>query len=160
MAEAPVGLRLATARDVTAIAFLEGAIFPERMRFARRQIEYLLSSTRGVTVLALVAGQCVACCIGLANVLRNGEMRGRIYSLGVLKDWRGSGVGTLLLTDVERRLFRMGARVISLETLDRPGGARDFFGRRGYRRTAFLADYYRPGSAVRMVKRLVKLPSK
>jgi ribosomal protein S18 acetylase RimI-like enzyme len=141
-----------------AIVLLEDAIFPKRMRFSRRQINYLLASTRSVTVLALVAEQCVACCIGLTNVLRNGEVRGRIYSLGVLKDWRGFGVGTTLLIDVERRLFRMGARVISLETLDGPRGARSFFSRRGYRRTAFLADYYRPGNAVRMVKRVATLP--
>ena len=157
MANPSISSRLAKPSDLESIASLEDAIFPARMRFSRRQIRYLLSSARCVTVLAFAAGQCVGCCIGLSSTLRNGEVRGRIYSLGVVERFRRSGVGSLLLGNVEGRLLRMGARTISLETLDRREGARRFFSRRGYQVTSLLPDYYRPGDALRMAKHFTKL---
>ncbi len=59
----------------------------------------------------------------------------------------GTGGGTRLLTEVERRLQGLNARMLVVETSSRSGYAptRAFYERRGYAEAARVREFYAPG---------------
>jgi ribosomal protein S18 acetylase RimI-like enzyme len=74
---------------------------------------------------------------------------------------QGSGIGTALLTEMERRLSGV-ARLIIIETAGRPdySGTRAFYQARGYSSVAIIPDFYAPGDdQVVFVKQAGKLGS-
>ena len=79
-----------------------------------------------------------------------------LYWMAVDPALQGSGVGTALLSAMERRL-PSDARLIVVETAGRPDYAptRSFYEARGYTAAARIADFYAPGDdQVVYVKRL------
>lgn len=60
---------------------------------------------------------------------------------------QGEGIGTQLLTEVEKRLTAEGCRLVVVETSSRADYAatRRFYERRGYTRAATIPGYYGPG---------------
>jgi ribosomal protein S18 acetylase RimI-like enzyme len=60
---------------------------------------------------------------------------------------QGTGVGTLLLHEVESRLTADGCRLVMVETSSRAdyGPTRAFYEHRGYTRAATIPAYYAPG---------------
>ncbi len=69
-----------------------------------------------------------------------------LYWMAVDPALQGSGVGTALLTEMERRLSGV-ARLIVVETAGRPDYAptRAFYHARGYRPAGTIPDFYAPG---------------
>jgi GNAT superfamily N-acetyltransferase len=69
-----------------------------------------------------------------------------LYWMAVDPAVQGSGVGTFLLAEMERRL-EVVARLIVVETAGRPDYAptRAFYQARGYRAAAVIPDFYAPG---------------
>jgi GNAT superfamily N-acetyltransferase len=69
-----------------------------------------------------------------------------LYWMAVEPQSQGSGIGTVLLDEMERRLSGL-ARLIIIETAGRPeyAGTRAFYEARGYRATATIPDFYAPG---------------
>jgi GNAT superfamily N-acetyltransferase len=69
-----------------------------------------------------------------------------LYWMAVDPKLQGSGVGTALLQEMERRLGDL-ARLIIIETAGRPDYAatRAFYQARGYRPAATIPDFYAPG---------------
>jgi ribosomal protein S18 acetylase RimI-like enzyme len=69
-----------------------------------------------------------------------------LYWMAVDPALQGSGVGTALVLEMERRLTGL-ARLIVVETAGRPDYAatRRFYESRGYRATATIPDFYAPG---------------
>jgi ribosomal protein S18 acetylase RimI-like enzyme len=69
-----------------------------------------------------------------------------LYWMAVDPGLQGSGIGTALLVEMERRLLGL-ARLIIVETTGRPDYAatRGFYETRGYRATARVPDFYAPG---------------
>jgi ribosomal protein S18 acetylase RimI-like enzyme len=81
-----------------------------------------------------------------------------LYWIAVHPDFQGSGGGTVLLEEVERRLRQREARLLVVETSSRDEYAptRHFYESRGYEEAARLQDYYAPGdSRVVFVKRFL-----
>lgn len=79
-----------------------------------------------------------------------------LYWMAVDPALHGSGVGTALLAEMERRLAGH-ARLIVVETAGRPDYAptRRFYEARGYSAAARIPDFYEPGDdLVVYVKRL------
>ena len=79
-----------------------------------------------------------------------------LYWMAVDPQLQGSGIGTALLVDMERRLRGL-ARLIMIETTGRADYAatRGFYQARGYSATATIADFYAPGDdQVVFVKRV------
>jgi ribosomal protein S18 acetylase RimI-like enzyme len=70
-----------------------------------------------------------------------------LYWIAVDAAAHGAGIGTAILTEVERRLQRRHARMLVAETSSRSDYAatRDFYGRRGYAESARVRDFYAPG---------------
>ena len=69
-----------------------------------------------------------------------------LYWMAVDPEAQGSGVGTALLAEMERRLTGV-ARLIIIETAGRPDYAatRGFYHRRGYSPVSTIPDFYAPG---------------
>jgi D-alanine-D-alanine ligase len=69
-----------------------------------------------------------------------------LYWMAVDPELQGSGIGTALLHEMERRLGGI-ARLIVVETAGRPdyAGTRAFYQTRGYTPAATIADFYGPG---------------
>jgi ribosomal protein S18 acetylase RimI-like enzyme len=70
-----------------------------------------------------------------------------LYWLVVDPAQHGQGIGTQLLSEVERRLRTDDGRLIVTETSSRAdyGATRGFYERRGYTRAATIPGYYAPG---------------
>ena len=69
-----------------------------------------------------------------------------LYWMAVDPAVQGSGIGTALILEMERRLAGV-ARLIIVETAGRPdyGATRRFYEARGYRAAATIPDFYAPG---------------
>ncbi len=72
-----------------------------------------------------------------------------LYWIAVDPALQGTGGGTTLLRDVERRLQGQHARMLVVETSSRPvyHATREFYRRRGYAEAARVEDFYAPGDA-------------
>ena len=70
-----------------------------------------------------------------------------LYWIAVDARAHGAGIGTTILTEVERRLQQRYARMLVAETSSRSDYAatRDFYCRRGYAESARVRDFYAPG---------------
>ena len=70
-----------------------------------------------------------------------------LYWIAVTPAAQGTGVGTMLLQEVERRLARTDARLVIIETSSLPSYAasRAFYQRRGYEVVARVPDFYATG---------------
>lgn len=70
-----------------------------------------------------------------------------LYWIAVDPTVQGTGGGTRLLTEVERRLEGLNARMLVAETSSRPEYAptRAFYQRRGYAEAARIREFYAPG---------------
>jgi D-alanine-D-alanine ligase len=69
-----------------------------------------------------------------------------LYWMAVDPELQGCGIGSALLSEMERRLEDV-ARLIVIETAGRPDYAatRRFYAARGYRPVSTIADFYAPG---------------
>jgi ribosomal protein S18 acetylase RimI-like enzyme len=70
-----------------------------------------------------------------------------LYWIVVDRSRQGSGIGSRVLTQVERTLRAEGCRLIVVETSSRADYelTRAFYERRGYTRAATIPGYYAPG---------------
>ncbi|HEY9450898.1 MAG TPA: GNAT family N-acetyltransferase [Gemmatimonadaceae bacterium] len=70
-----------------------------------------------------------------------------LYWIAVDAAAHGAGIGTAILTEVERRLQRRHARMLVAETSSRSDYAatRNFYDRRGYAESARVREFYAPG---------------
>lgn len=70
-----------------------------------------------------------------------------LYWIAVSPEAQGLGVGTVLLQEVERRLTRLNARQLIIETSSRPryDPTRAFYLKKGYREVARVPDFYEAG---------------
>lgn len=82
-----------------------------------------------------------------------------LYWIAMHPDFQGTGGGSQLLDEVERRLRQREARLLVVETSSRDDYAptRRFYEAHGYNAVATIADYYAPGdSRVIYTKRLIE----
>lgn len=80
-----------------------------------------------------------------------------LYWIAVHPAAQGSGSGTILLNEVERRLKGLNARMVVVETSSRSdyGNTRGFYVRRGYVQAARARDFYAPADdRITFTKRL------
>jgi ribosomal protein S18 acetylase RimI-like enzyme len=70
-----------------------------------------------------------------------------LYWIAVDRAAQGSGVGGLLLAEVEVQLRALDARMVLVETSSRSeyDGARSFYANRGYAEVARVREFYAPG---------------
>jgi GNAT superfamily N-acetyltransferase len=86
-----------------------------------------------------------------------------LYWIGVDRAAQGTGCGTLLLSEVERRLEALHARMLVVETSSRSDytATRGFYLRRGYVEAARVREFYAPhDDRIILTKRLAGSPGR
>jgi len=146
----------ASKENLLQILDLEKKIFKSDCIFSRSRLRYLLSSPNASFFLCYDNERAVGFGIALRNKLRNGRLKGRIYSLGFIPEYQFRGSGALLLRVMEELLTKSGVSYIVLETVKGQKGAAPFFMKHGYSESEFLPGYYSYGDAVRMKKVILK----
>lgn len=131
---------------------IENEIFPVDA-FTKRSYSHLIK--KGWVFLAVVNGKFSGHGCMAINRFHNGKFKGRIYSVGVLKQFRGKGIATALIKSMEKAME--GAEYISLETHLHHKDVIRLYERLGYEITdSCLKDYYTDGDGVRMVKKILR----
>jgi|GEM_PF-899129 len=131
---------------------LDNLIFKKADRFSKPRLRYLLSSPNTAFFICLQENISIGYGIALRNKLRNGKVKGRIYSLGVLSKWQNKGAGKLLLKYLEDWLLDAKSSFITLETRKGQSGAKCFFEKMGYKFLEILPNYYESVDGIRMKK--------
>ena len=138
--------------DLDMICSLEERIFNVEDRFSRRQLRYLLVSPNVTFLFCRWNEDSIGYGIALISRLRNGQRKGRIYSIGILRRFRRHGAGSLLLFALEDWLREKSVAFITLETKNGSRGAADFFYKHGYATQKPLTHYYGSTPGIRMRK--------
>ena len=83
-----------------------------------------------------------------------------ILWMAVAPTHQGQGVGGTLLKFIEHQLERKNARLINIETSSQKSYAqtRKFYEKHGYKRVAFIRDYYRPGDGKVVYAKYLEVP--
>lgn len=90
---------------------------------------------QGLALIRTVAGEC------------------ELLTIGVRPSARRTGVGALLLAQSERTARRVGAKRLFLEVSEHNNAASGLYEREGYRQIGLRKNYYRDGSAARVLAR-------
>lgn len=73
---------------------------------------------------------------------RRGSRLARLYSFAVLPEYRGRGIGELLLKEGEKSAASRGCNYMRLEVNTHNRGAIRMYEKSGYQRFGTIADYY------------------
>jgi ribosomal-protein-alanine acetyltransferase len=144
-------IRPAAPEDLDALVTIENAVFPGD-RLSRRAIRHHVGHRRNVLVVVERDGAV----LGYALVaLRSGSALARLYSIALVQEASGTGLGTRLLDAAEQAAADRGATVMRLEVRADNAAAIRLYERRDYRRFGLLSSYYEDGQdALRFEKRL------
>ncbi|MEI7500459.1 MAG: GNAT family N-acetyltransferase [Bacteroidota bacterium] len=80
-----------------------------------------------------------------------------LYWIATHNDYRGRGIGNLLITEIHRIIKEMGGRIVIAETstIEKYRPTRHFYDQLGYSKEAQINDFYKEGDGkVFYVKRL------
>ncbi len=144
-------LRTAKAADLDALLALERAAF-RTDHLSRRSFRRFVSSP----LAAVIVCERDRWILGYALVLFRSESSvARLYSIAVVREAAGQGIGTLLLTAVERVARRRGCDRLRLEVHEDNAAAISRYRKSGYQQFGMHFDYYDDhGNALRFEKRL------
>jgi ribosomal protein S18 acetylase RimI-like enzyme len=112
---------------------------PRSLDVIRRRFAAIVPDPDRALLVAEVDGEVV----GLAEArMRRDESSGfvgaYVEELAVTVAWRGRGVGTRLMAEVERWARQHGARSVALDTMETNAGARRLYERLGYTTRAVI----------------------
>jgi ribosomal protein S18 acetylase RimI-like enzyme len=146
-------IRTATAADEQGLSELEGSCFDEDRRSSRPSLRRSLSSAQQVVRVIDDPARNGVPSPGLIGAaifwLRSRSLR--IYSVAVRPEYRGEGLGRLLVADAFRMARDRGLARITLEADQGNGSLVRWYASQGFEVTGQLPSYYAPGRhAVRM----------
>ncbi|MBN2809962.1 MAG: agmatinase [Deltaproteobacteria bacterium] len=80
-----------------------------------------------------------------------------LYWIALHRDWRGRGLGRILLQKSEKAIFNLGGRRLYIETAGRElyAPTRAFYLTCGYREAAIFHDFYAPGDAKHVYLKII-----
>jgi len=132
-------IRPATVADLGPLVRLENASF-DTDRLTRRQLRYMLTRARAVTLVMPGADG------GLAGyalaLLSRGTSVARLYSIAVAREARTRGVGRALVAAAEVAVWEADRAYMRLEIRRDNLASQALFEGLGYRRFGVLSDYY------------------
>ena len=139
-----INLRDYDPRDFESLHALDQKCYPRGIAYSKRTLHWFLNLP-GALCLAAEAGSGRSAADGSIAGFIIGEFsgaRGHIITLDVMESYRRLHIGTMLLNELEARLWRRGVREVELETANtnEPGIA--FWHRRGYRTNGVIRRYY------------------
>lgn len=145
-------IRKATLLDLEALLALEDRSF-DTDRLSRRSFRHLLTKANATTVIEERDGVMA----GYATVLFNaGTSLARLYSIAVDEQFKGQGIGRVLVEAAEQAAIDGECVVMRLEVRKDNPASLALFRKRGYREFGTYQDYYEDHmEALRFEKELV-----
>lgn len=131
-------IRKATLKDLDVLEHIENTSF-ETDRFSRRSFRYLLTKANAETLLYEEDGKALAYVMVLFHT---GTSLARMYSLAVLPEARGKGLGETLIHAAEESALKHDCIVLRLEVREDNPAAMRLYERMGYRFFGITPDYY------------------
>lgn len=147
-------IRRAETSDLADLLRIETTVFAGD-RISRRSFRRFLESPAACLLVACDRSGPVGYALLL---LRRGTALARLYSLALLPDCRGRGLGVLLLQAAERAAFEHERIVLRLEVRADNDAAQKLYGGSGYRQIGRVADYYEDGCAALRLEKLLHGP--
>ncbi len=142
-----IRVRCATVRDIHAIAGIETSSFLFD-RYSMRQLRYLLTQAKSLTLVAEQATEVIAFAMLL---LPAGARPARLYSIAVHPGWRGQGIGSSLLRRCLRQCRKRGYTRLRLEVRRDDIAVVRLYEMLGFRSIDLLKGHYADGDdALRM----------
>jgi ribosomal protein S18 acetylase RimI-like enzyme len=155
-AAADIRVRKAERGDLDALLDLEQRVFATD-RLSRRSLRHFLGTPTAQVLVAEQAGRLVGTAIVL---LRPRSTVARLYSIAVVPDLGGRGVGKTLLAAAEAAAIGHHCATMRLEVHHTNAAAIVRYRKSGYREFGCHRGYYRDGGdALRFEKRLVPDPA-
>ncbi len=140
----------ATMDDANSLADIEKAIFNYDV-ISKKQIRHLLKSETATVIKAALYNTAI---VGYLVLLRRRNSKIlRIYSLGVLPDYRNSGIGRQLLQKAEECVDRLGCECLQLEVQAQNKSALLFYLAAGYSLYGRKYGYYSDGSTALLLRK-------
>jgi [ribosomal protein S18]-alanine N-acetyltransferase len=133
----PSTLRSYEPRDFPALFRLDRSCFPAGISYSQTTLRYFLNLPSADCLVAIADARIA----GFILTEENPPLA-HIITLDVAQPHRRQGLGSLLLTEMEKNLASRGVRSILLETAIDNEAAVAFWKRHGYRSEAVLKRYY------------------
>jgi ribosomal-protein-alanine N-acetyltransferase len=127
--------------DFETLYAIDQACYPRGIAYSRRMLRWYLKQHGSLCVVAQAMGAADPAVPGFIIAQARGA-RGYIVTIDVLAAHRRSGIGTALLLKTERRLAKMGARYVGLQTATNNEAGVAFWLRHGYRSSGVTRGYY------------------
>jgi [ribosomal protein S18]-alanine N-acetyltransferase len=132
-----VTLRDYQPHDFAAVFRLDQSCFPAGIAYSKTTLKYFLSHASADCVVATEADR-----INGFILTEENPPLAHVITLDVAEAHRRTGIGSLLLAEIERNLSLRGVRTVLLETATENEAAVAFWQRHGYRIEAVLKRYY------------------
>ncbi len=144
--------RQARKKDISTLVSIENRCFTED-KLTKRNFLWMLEKAHADIILVEIDGQTVG--YGLL-LYRRGTSLARLYSLAILTDFRGSGLATALMAELEQYARRHDCVYLRLEVRPDNERAIALYQRLGYRQFDRKLDYYEDHSeALCFEKRII-----
>ncbi len=153
-AASAVLLRPYVKADFAALFALDQVCFPREIAYSANELKYYLRHPRCFTVVAEEHGRVTGFALA-ERLVEAGAGAGHLITIDVAPDARRTGLGSLLIAQVERRLAEEGALLLRLEVASDNEAAQRFYERHGFAFTGRIPGYYASKvDALTMVKSL------
>jgi ribosomal-protein-alanine N-acetyltransferase len=145
-----MNIRRAEFGDLAQIVQIESLCFPEEAAFPPHMFAYLIRYA-----VCLVACQPEKKVLGFVMGYTSGKA-GAVYTLDVHPQYRRMGIGSNLISALEKELQLLGAETVRLEAAVESPGAIDLYHKAGYWDRELVRNYYGIGKhALRMGKAIL-----
>ena len=147
-----IRLRGLRERDLKMVHRIERSSYPTpwSMNFFR----LMANMNPELFIVATVNEELVGYTVGELEARRNGGKVGHIMNVAVDSQHRRRGVGTMLMEELEARLYRLGATAVYLEVRESNVDAQRLYTLRGYVYLKRVEGYYRDEDGLVMTKAL------
>lgn len=148
----PIVVRKAQQADIPAILEIEWECFREDS-FSKEQFAYLISRSKGTFYVMMEADRVIA----YVSLLFHGGTRYlRIYSIAVHPDYRGRGLGQILMDQTIQTAGECKATKITLEVKVTNTSAIGLYMKNGFIPAGIKPCYYHDGSDAIYMQRLIQ----
>jgi ribosomal protein S18 acetylase RimI-like enzyme len=137
----PPTLRPYEPADFEILYSIDRACYPSWIAYSRRELRAFLTAAESDCLVSKSGAAAKSEILGFLIAETEGA-EGHIVTLDVIESQRRKGIGTILLTEMEKRLAIRGVRRMLLETATSNEAGIAFWQRHGYRSLGIVRGYY------------------